>query len=112
MRSTFPVLWSLNGVLATGRLDIEDGRLTLTARARSLSFPAASIAGRILERGSARRIRGLPALTLELNGGEQVRIASLGGAGSLQQISMLLGGPRLSAPAAGPVLRSSSPTPA
>jgi hypothetical protein len=112
MRSTFPVLWSLRDVLLTGRLDVEDGRLTLTARARSLSFPLDSITGRALERGSSRRIRGLPALTLDLIGGEQVRVASLGGAGSLQEISFLLGGPGLSAPVQAPVLRSSSPTPA
>jgi hypothetical protein len=112
MRSTFPVLWSLHGVLATGRLDIEDDRLTLTARTRSVSFPVASIADRVLERGRARRIRGLPALTLGLRGGEQVRIASLGGAGSLQEISILLGCSQVSEPGAAPALRSSFPTPA
>ncbi len=108
MRSTFPVLWLFNDVLATGRLDIEDGRLTLTARDRSFSSPVSGVGDHVIERGPARRIRGLPALTLDLADGVQVRLASLGGAGSLQEISSLVGGPGFSAPVTAPALRSSS----
>lgn len=101
------MLWSFQGALETGRLEIDEERVSLGARTRSLTFPVDAIVAQAVEREPGRRIRGLPALMLELVTGDQIRLASLGGAGSLQEIALLV-----SAPGAAPGLRSSFPNPA
>lgn len=106
MRS-FPVLWSFGEELSTGRLDVDEDRIVLTSRTHAFSFPQSAIVRELIERGPGRRIRGLPALTLDLAGG-QIRLASLGGAGSLLEIAKLVS----ATTGAEPAPRSSFPIPA
>ena len=46
----------------------------------------------MIERSPARRLRGLPVLSLRLVGGEIVYVASMGGPGSLQDLAAAVGG--------------------
>jgi len=90
MRKTFPVLWSLHGEPLTGKLEVTKERIELTSRDYTLGFPRDSVANFVIERGAETRIRGLTPITLHLVGEHVLRIASLGGAGSLHEISSLL----------------------
>lgn len=92
MSFTLPVIWSHDGATHAGRLDATSDRLTLDSRGESFSFAPASVSSFVIERSPADRLRGLPALRLSLAGGEVVRIASMGGAGSLHELAALLGG--------------------
>jgi hypothetical protein len=111
MSSTFPVLWQFHDTLSTGRLDLDDERLTLTGRDRSFSTPRAAVVGGMVERAHGRRLRGLAALTLELAGGEQVRVASLGGVGSLHEIALLVSASQEAEPARQSSCLHPAPTP-
>jgi hypothetical protein len=86
-----PVIWNLHGTTSPGRLEIARGRLALTSRERAFSFPLRSVAASIIERGPSRRLRGLPALSLSLVGGETLVVASMGGPGSLQELASVIG---------------------
>jgi hypothetical protein len=77
MDGTFAVLWSLRGEFHTGRLEVLADRLELQARGRTLSIPLASVVRCSIERGPSARIRGLVAISIELEDGAAVRIASL-----------------------------------
>jgi|SRR4051794_15609871 hypothetical protein len=90
MRTSFPVVWALHGDTHTGKLEVARGRIELSSRGHTLGFARASVARFAVERGAEARIRGLPAITLSLAGGDVVRIASLGGAGSLHEVAALL----------------------
>lgn len=86
-----PVVWVLHGKTSSGRLDVSADRVTLTSKGRAFSFPLRSIASFTIDRAPARRLRGLPVLSLRLNQGETVAVASMGGPGSLQQLAALVG---------------------
>jgi len=90
MRKTFPVLWSFHGNTHTGKLEATKERIELTSRGYTLAFAHDSIVHSVVERSPETRIRGLTSITVRLVGEEVVRIASLGGAGSLHEISALL----------------------
>src|SRR6478752_4582746 len=90
MRKTFPVVWALHGRTHTGKLEVLKERLELSSRGHTLSFPLRAVAHFTVERGADTRIRGLTAVTIRLAGGDVVRVASLGGAGSLHEIARLL----------------------
>jgi hypothetical protein len=90
MRKTFPIIWALHGRTHTGKLEPFKERLELSSRGYTLSFPRGSVTHFVVERDAGNRIRGLPAITIRLAGGEVVRVASLGGAGSLHEIAQLL----------------------
>lgn len=92
MRLTLPVIWSRGGATHAGCLDATEERVTLDSREESFSFVPGSVLALVIDRGPAERLRGLPALRLSLAGGDVVRIASMGGAGSLHQLTALLGG--------------------
>ena len=92
MEFQLPVIWGLNGTTSPGRLDVSHGRVVLTSRGRSFSFPLGLVATFMIERGAARRLRGLPVLSLRLYGGDTVLVASMGGPGSLQDLAALVGG--------------------
>jgi hypothetical protein len=94
-----PVIWKMQGTTSAGRLDLSRGRLVLTSRGRALDFPLGSVAASTIERGAARRLRGLPVLSLVLDTGETVSVASMGGPGSLQDLAAAVG--RRQAPATG-----------
>jgi len=92
MKKTFAVIWALHGRTHTGKLEMLKERLELTSRQHTLSFPRHCVSHYVIERDPDARIRGLPALTIRLVGGEVVRVASLGGAGSLHEIAALVAG--------------------
>lgn len=87
-----PVIWSLYGTTTPGRVEVSPNRLTFTSRGRAFALPLASIAEFVIERGPSRRLRGLPVLSLSLVGGDIVGVASMGGAGSLQDLTALVAG--------------------
>jgi hypothetical protein len=87
-----PVIWMLHGTTSAGRVDVSRGRLELTSRGRAFAFPLAQIATFMIERGPARRLRGLPVLSLRLVGGETIAVASMGGPGSLQLLAAAIRG--------------------
>lgn len=91
MRFELPVLWSFIGAPLPGCLNVGPDRLTLTSKRRSLSFPLRTVGTYTIERGPAARLRGLPVLVLELGDAQTVRVASMGGAGSLQDVAAAIG---------------------
>lgn len=91
MRFTLPVIWSRNDAIHAGRLEAVGQRVTLTSREETFEFAAGAIATFMIERGQEERLRGLPALCVRLDRGDVVRIASLGGAGSLHELAAVLG---------------------
>ena len=92
MELQLPVIWTLHGTTSPGRVDISRDRLELVSRNRAFAFPLGSVAAFMIERSPARRLRGLPVLSLRLVGGETVYVASMGGPGSLQDLAAAVGG--------------------
>lgn len=86
-----PVVWELHGTTSPGRVDVSAERVTLTSKRRVFSFPLRSIAAYTIDRAPARRLRGLPVLVLKLAQGETVLIGSMGGPGSLQELTSAVG---------------------
>jgi hypothetical protein len=82
-----PVIWTLNGTTSSGRADVSRDRFELTSRHRAFAFPLGSVVAAMIERSPARRVRGLPALSLRLAGGDVVYVASMGGPGSLRDLA-------------------------
>ena len=87
MKSSTPVLWTFHGETFLGVLDLTSDRLLLSSRRRTFSCPFTGVAGAQLERGPAERIRGLPAVRMVLANGDELRLASLAGAGSAQELT-------------------------
>src|SRR5689334_2788263 len=87
-----PVIWTLHGITSPGRVDASRERIELVSRTRAFAFPVGSVAAFMIERSPARRLRGLPVLSVRLAGGERVDVASMGGPGSLQDLAAALGG--------------------
>ena len=90
MRRTFPVIWSLHGDTQTGKLEVTKERMELTSRGYTFAFPAIPSPNSTSNAAPGPQIRGLPSLRIRLVGEHVVRVASLGGAGSLHEISALL----------------------
>jgi hypothetical protein len=87
MELQLPVIWTLHGTTSPGRVDVTGGRVELTSRGRAFAFPLDRVATSMIDRSPARRLRGLPVLLLGLVGGVTVAVASMGGPGSLQDLS-------------------------
>lgn len=100
MRLELPVIWTFRDETYTGRVELVHDRVTLTARDETVSFDTGSIGTFSIERAPAQRLRGLPVLSLRLLDGDVVRIASMGGAGSLHELAAR-SVPRQSAPLSG-----------
>jgi hypothetical protein len=90
MPKTFPVIWDIHGHTHSGKLEVSKERIELSSRGYTFGFARKAVAHAVIERGSDARIRGLPAIAVRLAGGEVVRLASLGGAGSLHEVAALL----------------------
>jgi hypothetical protein len=90
MLKSFPVIWALHGQTRSGKLEVSRERMELSSRGYTFGFARNAVAHSAVERGPDARIRGLPAITVRLAGGEVVRFASLGGAGSLHEVAALL----------------------
>jgi hypothetical protein len=87
MRRTYAVVWSRGGDVGSGRLDRLDDRFELYGRDRRLSIPFSELVGAAIARGQNDRLRGLPVLALEIEGGPSVRIASLEGTAVLHELA-------------------------
>ena len=90
MRKTFAVIWAFHSRTYTGKLEALQDRLELTSRRHTLSIPLDHVGQYAIERSPDARIRGLPVLMIRLAGGDVVRVASLGGAGSLHELAALV----------------------
>jgi len=91
MSRTFPVLWTMGEDPVTGMLRLEQGRITLVARERTLSFPVDVVSQIEVLREPAQRLRRMPVIALEMSSGASVRIASLGGPGSMHELAVAIG---------------------
>jgi hypothetical protein len=92
MELQLPVIWTLHGTTSPGRVEVSRDRLELSSRGRAFSFPLQAVAAFMIERAPARRLRGLPVLSVRLVGGDTVGVASMGGPGSLQDLAAAVGG--------------------
>ena len=92
MELQLPVIWTLHGTTSPGRVDVTRGRLELTSRGRAFGFPLGLVATAVIDRSPARRLRGLPVLSLGLVGGDTLGVASMGGPGSLQDLAAAVSG--------------------
>lgn len=97
MRFELPVIWRVEGATHAGRLTLDDERITLTAKTETLAFDTAAVEAFAIERAPAQRLRGMPVLAVTTGRGEVVRVASLGGGGSLQELASLVGAGQLAA---------------
>jgi hypothetical protein len=90
---SYAVVWSENGgPLFAGRLDLDERSLRLDGTADQSQQSRRHVwleelADVRLERHASARLAGLPTLVLELRDGPRFRIASLAGAGSLQELA-------------------------
>lgn len=91
MKFELPVIWSVDGATHAGRIQVAGDLVTLTSKDEAVSFGAASVAAFAIERAPAQRLRGLPVLCVRLADGEVVRVASMGGAGSLHELACWVG---------------------
>jgi hypothetical protein len=90
MKGTFAILWTLHGRVHSGSLEVLADRILLGTRGRTFSMPISSIASFTIERGPAVRLSGLAVLTLQLEDGVTVRVASLEGTAVLHELARLL----------------------
>lgn len=91
MRYELPVIWRVDGSTQAGRLELVDDRVVLSSKTKTMVFHAGSVAAFAIERAPEQRLRGLPVLSVRLAGGDVVRVASLGGAGSLHELAARVG---------------------
>jgi hypothetical protein len=90
MKGTFAVLWAFHGRVHSGSLEVVADRLLLTTRGRTMALPIGAIERFAIERGPAARLSGLAVLSLELEGHEALRVASLQGTAVLHDLAGLL----------------------
>jgi hypothetical protein len=86
MDRTYAVVWSENGSVASGRLDVRVDRFELAGRGQRLSIPFRELDSASIERGRTDRLHGLPVLELGRAGLLPVRIASLEGTAALHEL--------------------------
>jgi hypothetical protein len=86
VKKSYAVVWSTGQGVNSGRLEPEDDRFELVGRDHRLSIEFAGLAGVEIARRQSDRLRGLPVLVLRLREGEEVRVASLEGAGVLRDL--------------------------
>lgn len=80
-------MWDDGCEVTSGRLELRQDRLELHGRTGSAVVPLTSIETATIARGYGYRLRGLPVLTLQLRSSAVIRIATLEGAGVLQEIA-------------------------
>jgi hypothetical protein len=97
MRYELPVIWTTNGATHAGRLELVADQMKLISKGETISFGTASVAAFAIERAPEQRLRCLPVLSLKLADGDVVRVASMGGAGSLHELASRLGARQLGA---------------
>ena len=91
MRFQLPVIWTVDGATHAGRIELADDRVKLTSKTDVVSFDPSSVEAFAIERAPEQRLRGLPVLAVRLGGGEVIRVASMGGGGSLHDLAAWVG---------------------
>ena len=81
------MVWSSNAGVTAGRLEPLADRFELYGRDRRVSVRFADLTGASIARRAGDRLLGLPVLALALGDRPPLRIASLEGAGSLQELA-------------------------
>jgi len=84
---SYAVVWSVDGEIHSGRLDLHAGGLELHGRDSVLRLSFRDVTGASIGRRRDERLRGLPVLRLAGSGGTSIRIASLQGAGVLHELA-------------------------
>jgi len=97
MRYELPVIWTTNGATHAGRLELVGDQMKLISKGETISFGAASVTAFAIERAPEQRLRCLPVLSMTLEDGDVLRVASMGGAGSLLELASRLGARQLAA---------------
>jgi hypothetical protein len=97
VKESYAVVWDAGGVERAGRLEPHEEGFELYARGRSLALPFQALRSVAIERAAGERLRGLPVLSCVLADGVRVRIASLEGAGVLQELADSAAGAGLAA---------------
>jgi hypothetical protein len=87
MKRTYAVVWSSDGDRGVGRLEPFADRFELHGRDDPVSIPFAELTGASIARRPADRLLGLPVLALRVRNRPTVQIASLEGAGFLQELA-------------------------
>jgi len=87
MKPNYAVVWSANGAVHAGRLEPFADRFELHGRERRLSIRFAELSSAAIGRRRAERLLGLPVLSLAVRDDPAIRIASLEGAGTLQELA-------------------------
>jgi hypothetical protein len=91
MKRSYAVVWSDNGAVDPGRLDLLRHSFELHGRRRRISVPFTEVVGASIARKARDRLHGLPVLELTRRTGPLLRIASLEGAGALHELAARLG---------------------
>jgi hypothetical protein len=87
MKRNYAVVWSRNGDTRAGRLEPFPDRFELHGRERRLAIRFAEVTSATIARRPSERLLGLPVLALGVADGPTLRIASLEGAGFLQELA-------------------------
>jgi hypothetical protein len=85
--NAYAVVWSSDGDRGSGRLESFPDHLELHGRGRIFSLPFSQLRSATIARRPADRLLGLPVLALDFLGLPTLRIASLEGAGFLQELA-------------------------
>lgn len=83
----YAVVWSDGDAVVSGPLEAYADRFELRGRDEWFTIRFSSLAGASIARRDADRLRGLPALVLELGDATTFRVASLEGAGALHELA-------------------------
>ncbi|HET8607208.1 MAG TPA: hypothetical protein VFL66_09290 [Gaiellaceae bacterium] len=87
MKRSYAVAWCDGEHTGSGRLEVGADRLELVGRDDRFSIHLSELADVSIARHPADRLHGLPALVLRPRDGAKLRIASLEGAGVLQELA-------------------------
>ena len=87
MKRSYAVVWASNGDRRAGRLEAFPDHFELQGREAHVSIRFDELEAAAIERGRDDRLLDLPVLALELRGHTPLRIASLEGAGFLQELA-------------------------
>lgn len=90
MTGRYAVVWSDGETVRSGRLDVLADGLELRGRDGERAVPFADVTGVGIGRCTVERLRGMPALVLDLQDGTRVRIASLGKPGVLHELAQVV----------------------
>jgi hypothetical protein len=89
--SSYSVIWDDTGESEVGRLDLEPHGIHFEGGSHSHTVFFEDIESVHVGRATAERLRGRPSLVIGRHTGQPVRIGSLDGPGSLNELAGMLG---------------------